>query len=240
MKIVLHYKFGNWSLLQPLGIYDSNDVCLIKIWRGQKKYLEIPENAEFLYGKVDFDPRKMRENVRVQDLSEGVCLEIDDGSDGPFLKGMLGLNGLPLFFAIKDYGEIVLENLSIKDRLVRSINKFLKTFFPGIAMKESNYKEWSVKFNGKTIKVSNWWDWKMKGSADLYLDDEHLDKNTDMMANPKKVLLSKYEVSDEIKSIEVFAAGAFKIKIAIIVNGDVVLRDKLSLIDRFVNIFFLK
>ena len=239
MKIVLHYKFGDWSLLLPLGIYDSNDVCLIKIWRGQKKYLEIPENVEFIYGKIDFGWRKTK-NVRIQDLSEGVCLEIDYGIDGPVIKGMLGLNGLPLFFAIKDYGEIVLENLSIKDRLVRLINKFLKTFFPGIAMKESNYKEWSVNFNGKTIKVSNWWDWKMKGSADLYLDDEHLDRNTDMIANPKKVLLSKYEVSDEIKSIEVFAAGAFKIKIAIIVNGDVVLKDKLSLIDRFANIFFLK
>ena len=82
-------------------------------------------------------------------------------------------------------------------------------------MNKSNYKEWSVDFNGKTIKVSNWWNWKMKGSADLYLDDEHLDKNTDMMANPKKAILSKYEVSDEIKSIEVFAAGTFKIKISI-------------------------
>ena len=104
-------------------------------------------------------------------------------------------------------------------------------------MKKSNYKEWSVNFNGKTIKVSNWWDWRMKGSADLYLDDEHLDKNTDMMANPKKVLLSKYEVSDEIKSIEVFAAGAFKIKISIKVNGEIVLAEKLSLMDRFANIF---
>ena len=80
----------------------------------------------------------------------------------------------------------------------------------------------------------------MKGSADLYLDDEHLDKNTDMVANPKKPLLSKYEVSDDIKSIEVFAAGAFKIKISIMVNGDIVLADKLSLIDRFTNIFFSK
>ena len=110
----------------------------------------------------------------------------------------------------------------------------------GNKMEKSNYKEWSVDFNGKTIKVSNWWDWKMKGSADLYLGDEHLDKNTDMIANPKKVLLSKYEVSDEIKSIEVFAAGAFKIKISIMVNGDIVFADKLSLIDRFANIFFSK
>ena len=104
-------------------------------------------------------------------------------------------------------------------------------------MKKSNYKEWSVNFNGKTIKVSNWWNWKMKGSADLYLDDEHLDKSTDMMANPKKAILSKYEVSDEIKSIEVFAAGAFKIKISIKVNGEIVLAEKLSLMDRFANIF---
>ena len=106
-------------------------------------------------------------------------------------------------------------------------------------MKKSNYKEWSVNFNGKIIKVSNWWDWKMNGSADLYLDDEHLDKNTDMMANPKKALLSKYEVSDEIKSIEVFAAGAFKMKISIKVNGEIVLAEKLSLMDRFADIFLL-
>ena len=106
-------------------------------------------------------------------------------------------------------------------------------------MKKSNYKEWSVNFNGKTIKVSNWWDWKMKGSADLYLDDEHLDKNTDMMANPKKAILSKYEVSDEIKSIEVFAAGAFKMKISIKINGEIVLAEKLSLMDRFADIFLL-
>ena len=131
MKIVLHYKFGHWSPLVPLGIYDSNDVCLITIWRGQKKYLEIPENAEFIYGAMKLDWRKTK-SIKIQDLSEGICLEIDDGWDGPFIKGMLGLNGLPLAFAIKDYGEIVLENLSIKDRLVRLINKFLKIFFPRI------------------------------------------------------------------------------------------------------------
>ena len=38
-------------------------------------------------------------------------------------------------------------------------------------MKQSNYKEWSVDFNGKIIKVSNWWNWEGTGSADLYLDD---------------------------------------------------------------------
>ena len=110
----------------------------------------------------------------------------------------------------------------------------------GSEMDKPNYKEWSINFNGKIIKVTNWWDWDGKGSADLYLEEEHLDKNTDMFANPKKVLLSKYEVSDDIKSIEVYAAGFFKIKISILVNGNIVFSDKLSLIDRFANIFFSK
>ena len=107
-------------------------------------------------------------------------------------------------------------------------------------MDKPNYKEWSINFNGKIIKVTNWWDWDGKGSADLYLEEEHLDKNTDMFANPKKVLLSKYEISDDIKSIEVFLAGFFTVKLSIMVNGVVVLQDKLSLLDRFAKSFFSK
>ena len=107
-------------------------------------------------------------------------------------------------------------------------------------MEKSNYKEWSVDFNGKTIKVSNWWNWEGTGSADLYLDDIHLDQNTEMLVNPNKAMLSKSEVSDDIKSIEVFSAGSFSIKLSIMVNGIAVLQDKLSLLDRFVKTFFPK
>ena len=110
----------------------------------------------------------------------------------------------------------------------------------GNKMEKSNYKEWSVDFNGKTIKVSNWWNWEGTGSADLYLDDIHLDQNTEMLVNPNKAMLSKSEVSDDIKSIEVFLAGSFSIKLSIMVNGIVVLQDKLSLLDRFVKTFFSK
>ena len=107
-------------------------------------------------------------------------------------------------------------------------------------MEKSNYKEWSVDFNGKTIKVSNWWNWEGMGSADLYLDNEHLDQNTDMLVNPNKAMLSKSEVSDDIKSIEVFSAGFLSVKLSIMVNGVVVLQDKLSLLDRFAKSFFSK
>ena len=110
----------------------------------------------------------------------------------------------------------------------------------GNKMEKSNYKEWSVDFNGKTIKVSNWWNWEGKGSADLYLDNEHLDQNTEMLVNPNKAMLSKSEFSDYIKSIEVFSAGSFSVKLSIMVNGIVVLQDKLSLLDRFVKTFFSK
>ena len=107
-------------------------------------------------------------------------------------------------------------------------------------MEKSNYKEWSVDFNGKIIKVSNWWNWEGKSSADLYLDNEHLDQNTEMLVNPNKAMLSKSEVSDDIKSIEVFSAGTFSVKLSIMVNGIVVLQDKLSSLDRFAKAFFSK
>jgi len=110
----------------------------------------------------------------------------------------------------------------------------------GSKMDKSNYKEWLVDFNGKIIKVSNWWNWEGKGSADLYLDNQHLDQNTDMLVNPNKAMLSKSEVSDDIKSIEVFSAGFFSVKLSIMVNGVVVLQDKLSLLDRFAKSFFSK
>ena len=79
-----------------------------------------------------------------------------------------------------------------------------------------------------------------KGSADLYLDNEHLDQNTDLLVNPNIAMLSKGEVSDDIKSIEVFLAGFFSVKLSIMVNGVVVLQDKLSLLDRFAKSFFSK
>ena len=110
----------------------------------------------------------------------------------------------------------------------------------GNKMEKSNYKEWSVDFNGKIIKVSNWWNWEGQCSADLYLNDEHLDQNTDMLVNPNKAMLSKSEVSEDIKSIQVFSAGAFSVKLSVMVNGVMILQDKLSLLDRFAKTFFSK
>ena len=88
-----------------------------------------------------------------------------------------------------------------------------------------NLDERTVDFNGREIKVSNWWSWKMDGAADLYLDGKHLDQNTDKIVTGRKVLLSKYDVSEDIKSIEVYASFFFKLKLKILVNGNIIHQD---------------
>jgi hypothetical protein len=88
-----------------------------------------------------------------------------------------------------------------------------------------NLNERTVDFNGREIKVTNWWSWKMDGAADLYLDGEHLDQNTDKIATGRKVLLSKYDVSEDIKSIEVYVSFFFKLKLKILVNGNIIYQD---------------
>ena len=89
-----------------------------------------------------------------------------------------------------------------------------------------NLQERTVDYNGKEIKVSNWWNWKSQGAADLYLDGEHLDQNTDSIATGRKVLLSKYDVSEDIESIEVYVSFFFKLKVKILVNGNIIYQDK--------------
>ena len=88
-----------------------------------------------------------------------------------------------------------------------------------------NLQERAVDFNGKEIKVSNWWNWRGQGAADLYLDGEHLDQDTSKVATGRKVLLSKYDVSEDIKSIEVYASYFFKLKLKILVNGNIIYKD---------------
>jgi hypothetical protein len=89
-----------------------------------------------------------------------------------------------------------------------------------------NLQERTVDFNGKEIKVTNWWNWRSQGTADLYLDGEHLDQDASKVATGKKVLLSKYDVSEDIKSIEVYASYIFKLKLKILVNGNIIYQDK--------------
>ena len=87
-----------------------------------------------------------------------------------------------------------------------------------------NLEERTIDFNGKVIKVSNWWNWKLQGAADLYLDGEHLDQNKAKFAHGQ-LFLSKYNISDDIESIEVYVSFLFKLKFKILVNGSIIYQD---------------
>ena len=100
-------------------------------------------------------------------------------------------------------------------------------------MEQKNLKKWEMVFGDHAILVTNWWDWNMTGSADLYIDGQHLDQSTEMLPDTKKRMLKHNGFSESIQSIEVFVAGAFSVKISVLVNGEIIFNDPLNVIDKF-------
>ena len=107
----------------------------------------------------------------------------------------------------------------------------LNTEFSG--MEKKNLKKWEMVFGDHTILITNWWNWNMTGSADLYIDGQHLDQSTEMLPDTKKPMLKHNGFSESIQSIEVFVAGAFSVKISVLVNGETIFNDPLNVIDKF-------
>jgi hypothetical protein len=102
----------------------------------------------------------------------------------------------------------------------------------GIIMDTSNLQVWVLEYKGHEVKVTNTWRWNMVSSADIYINGEHLDKNTNAIVNPKKPTLKYEGYSKDIKSIKVFFVGVFSIKTTILINNEIIHQDKLSIYDR--------
>ena len=98
MKIMLDYKKSWFGSLRELGIYLDGDVHLTGIKQGEQVEVKIPEDIEFICGKMDW---AKTEKIKIQDLSEGDCIEM-----APFFTlnplRMLGLSALPIKFFIKN------------------------------------------------------------------------------------------------------------------------------------------
>ena len=92
--------------------------------------------------------------------------------------------------------------------------------------------QWEINYQDHNILVSNWWGWDLKGQSDLYVDDQHLDKNTSMVPDTSKPFLKSYNFSNNIDSIEVYIGGFFSVKISVLVNGENIYQDQLNVIDR--------
>ena len=109
-----------------------------------------------------------------------------------------------------------------------------------MSMNKLHYKEWKVEYMGQEIKVTNWWNWDGESSADLFINDKHVDKYDEKLANPNISVLNANKYSEEIQTLKVYFAGVFKIKVLIKVNGENVFQDKLNIIDKLLNKVFPK
>ncbi len=98
--------------------------------------------------------------------------------------------------------------------------------------KKPNLKQWEINYKNHNILISNWWGWNLEGSSDLYVDDQLLDQNTNMVPDTSKPFLKTYNFSNNIDSIEVFIGGFFSVKISVLVNGENIFQDQLNIIDR--------
>ena len=98
--------------------------------------------------------------------------------------------------------------------------------------KKPNFKQWNINYKNHDILISNWWGWNLKGSADLYIDDQHLDQDTSIVAETNRPLLKTSNFSDNISSLEVYVAGLFSVKISVLVNGVNIYSDPLNMLDR--------
>ena len=98
MKIFLNYKKGWFGRIRELKIYLDGNVYLRSMKQGEQAEVEIPENLEFICGRMDW---AKTERIKIKDLSEGDCIEMVPFFTLNPLK-MFGLTALPIKFVIKN------------------------------------------------------------------------------------------------------------------------------------------
>ena len=98
MKIVLDYKKGWFGRIRELKIFLDGDIYLRGMKQGEQAEVEIPENFEFICGRMAW---AKTERIKIKDLSEGDCIEMVPFFTLNPLK-MFGLTALPIKFVIKN------------------------------------------------------------------------------------------------------------------------------------------
>ena len=101
-------------------------------------------------------------------------------------------------------------------------------------MTKPNFKKWEAEYRDNKISVTNWWNWSLQGSAELFINNELVDSSDEAFPDISKPLLKTYEYNETMKSLEVFLAGTFSMKISIMVNGESIYQDRLTFLDRLI------
>tara|TARA_B100000768_G_scaffold64066_1_gene61857 strand:+ start:334 stop:693 length:360 start_codon:yes stop_codon:yes gene_type:complete len=102
-------------------------------------------------------------------------------------------------------------------------------------MLNKNY-EWNTEYESHHIKVTCWYDLSgehLKGGGEVLVDNEIVGSWGLVIPEGKKPIVSITRVNDRIRFLNIYAAGAFKPKISIEVNGKFIHQDKLNMFDRY-------
>lgn len=102
-------------------------------------------------------------------------------------------------------------------------------------MLKKNY-EWKVIYGSHRIRVTTWYDFTVQpyqGGGELLVDNKTVRTWGLMIPQPSKPFVRVTELSDTIKSLNIYGTGAFRPKISIEVNDEFIYQDRLNVIDRF-------
>ena len=142
---------------------------------------------------------------------------------------------LPILFIATIAFSFISKNAKDNHRDVNQDNLFniSEEAFSRLEEEKPNLQVWKASHSGREIVVTNWFSMtKMVGAAELTIDGKTVSRSTAMAHNHREPLLEDHNNEADGFHTEVFFSGAFKVKAAIVVNGEVILRDKTSWLDR--------
>ena len=95
---------------------------------------------------------------------------------------------------------------------------------------------WSIKYKSHQIEIKSKYDFTLNpptGSGNLLVDNNSISSWGLLLPLPNKPFVCVSDISEEIQSIEIYGAGAFRTKLSIKVNDEFIYQDNLNIIDRY-------
>ena len=96
--------------------------------------------------------------------------------------------------------------------------------------------EWNTEYESHHIKVTCWYDLReepFKGGGKVLVDNAIVGSWGLVIPEAKKPIVSITRVNDKIRFLNIYAAGAFKPKLSVEVNGKFIYQDTLNMFDRY-------
>ena len=95
---------------------------------------------------------------------------------------------------------------------------------------------WTIKYKSHQIEIQNNYDFTVnppKGGGKLLIDDREVQTWELILPLPTKPFVLIDGISEEIYSIKLYGAGAFRTKLSVEVNNEFIYQDKLNIFDKY-------